>query len=62
MQRMEKRGLDLFACQDFIAKHGYPYLDDEIMIKNIRDRTYSNPLFAPKEEPVVVANAGGAAA
>ena len=39
----------MFACQDFIAKNGYPFLDDDILKTNLKKTSYSNPLFVPEE-------------
>ena len=50
LQRMQAKGHDLFAVQDYLSKNGYPYLDDNIYLKNKANKSYKNAIFVPKEE------------
>ena len=50
---MQKQGYDLFAAQDFLAKNGHPYFDDELFKRNYKSKNYRNPLYvAPSEQTI----------
>ena len=41
----------MFAAQDFLAKNGHPYFDDELFKRHYKSKNYRNPLYvAPSQQ------------
>ncbi len=48
MQKCVEMGMDLFEVKDFLEEKGIPEMSHELVIDNLKNRAYLNPLKIKK--------------
>ena len=48
MQKCVEMGMDLFEVKDFLEDKGIPEMSHELVIDNLKNRAYLNPLKIKK--------------
>ena len=65
LQRMQQKGFDMFQVQDWIDQRGLPSIDEYVILDNLNNPGYVNPLkgmmVQPQQQQVMYGYNPGAA-